>query len=141
MTFKATNPARGQAAGLGNTSNSGQAIDNLRDTSAEARKQALAQEARQAADTMVANGAIFAIGRAGSGAKSFTYELRTGGDRARCREILARAKRAEPTYWQAFITAIYERAETADIMTPALQSPDCQLIKTPPSRERGGTNE
>jgi hypothetical protein len=66
------------------------------------------QAARVAVDEMVANGALFRVTRRDDGTNGFLWELPQGGNRSRCRDIIAEAKQAGAGYWQAFIDAIVE---------------------------------
>jgi len=59
---------------------------------------------------MLANGACFRILRREDSSASFLWELRPGGDRRLCREIISTAKKADADYWFAFVAAIVEIA-------------------------------
>jgi len=59
---------------------------------------------------MLACGAIFSISRREDGSASFLWELRPGGSRRRCRQVLRQAKQADAIYWHAFVEAIVEIA-------------------------------
>jgi hypothetical protein len=66
--------------------------------------------ARRAVVEMLANGAVFHVPRRADSLQSFTYELRGGGDRQRCRAIIRDAKEAGGEFWAAFVQAIVEIA-------------------------------
>jgi len=69
--------------------------------------------ARLAVEEMLAAGACFSVSRREDGSASFLYELRSGGSRRRCREILRAAKKADGVYWRAFVETIVAHVGSA----------------------------
>jgi len=67
--------------------------------------------AKLAVVEMAANGAVFTLRHRENGNLDFLWELPRGGDRSRCRVIIAEAKRQSAPFWQAFVDAIIECAE------------------------------
>jgi hypothetical protein len=67
-------------------------------------------DARRAVEEMVANGAQFTVTRREDGTPSFLWELRTGGNKSRCRALVADAKAQSALYWRSFLAAIVEQA-------------------------------
>jgi hypothetical protein len=63
---------------------------------------------------MIANGAVFTITRRDDGSAGFLWEMPKGGDRSRCRALIAAAKQDSPAYWQAFVAAIVARLGARD---------------------------
>jgi hypothetical protein len=107
---KAKKPARvARGTGFGNVS-CWAASDFPKNSQSASTFQAQAA-ARRAVDEMVANGARFTITRRDGGEASFIYELPAGGNRSRCRRIIAEAKAASAGYWRAFMRAIVEVVE------------------------------
>lgn len=71
---------------------------------------ALNIEAVRVVDDLIANGAALAFKPARDGiGTSFTYELRAGGDRQRCRQIIVDAK-WRAALWPAVVQEIAARA-------------------------------
>src|ERR1700691_5052361 len=110
MTSDTTNPARGEAAGLGNVVH-GQAIDDPRNitTPRTPKTHPAMTAARHFVEEMVASGAVFTILRREGRQDSFVYELRPGADRARCRNIVADVKASGST--SGFTAAIAKLEE------------------------------
>ena len=74
---------------------------------------ALQTEARRVVDDLIANGADPRYRPEIAGAPpSFTYELSAGGDRQRCRQIIADAK-WRPALWAAILEEIAARSQGA----------------------------
>lgn len=67
-------------------------------------------EARRAVDEMVQHGVAFTIKHRDDGRPDFLWELPAGGNRSRCRAIIAEAKRESAGYWREFVNAIVEHA-------------------------------
>ncbi|MGC1108496.1 MAG: hypothetical protein WA870_01355 [Methylovirgula sp.] len=82
------------------------------DTAVE-RPSSVESDARRAVAEMVANGAVFVLKCRDNGAQDFLWELPSGGNRSRCRAIIAETKQNSAAYWRAFIAAIVEYAGEA----------------------------
>jgi hypothetical protein len=103
MASKASKPARApRGTGFGNAC-SAACIQRY-------KPQGIQEQARRAVDEMTANGARFSITRRDDGSAGFLWELPAGGDRSRCRRIIAEAKASSAGYWRTFCEVIFELA-------------------------------
>lgn len=97
-------PATGGTARVSRNERSGDRLDYLNTPAG------IAQQASSMLDDLEANGAkITYRAPAGALAPSFFYELRSGGDRQRCRVIIAEAK-GRPLIWAALLHEIARRS-------------------------------